>query len=155
MTCLTPFKRCRMVVMKTQQHFVVQLQEACIDTSLNVEADTASWARSVLPESAVEIVEGVMSQFQDRYRSSSASFENGTVSGTHTVASAQQQPWWPAYLMCLLNPEWAVPCFSPRTSLRVKEFLREISSCNFWTFRVYVTRLPSPATAPVDIAFIE
>jgi hypothetical protein len=43
------------------------LQEACLDTFRNVEADTASWARSVLPESAVKTVEGVLSQFQARY----------------------------------------------------------------------------------------
>jgi hypothetical protein len=54
--------------------------------------------------------------------------------------------------MCLLNPEWAVPGFSPRTSLRVKEFLRK---CKCWTFHVYVTGLPSLATAPVDIVFIK
>jgi hypothetical protein len=130
------------------------LHESGIDAFCTVEADTASRAQSELPKSADEIVEGVLSEFQERYRRCPAE-ENGTVSGMHTVSSAQQQPWWPAFLMCLLKKAWAVPGFSPRMSIRVKEFLSEISDSNFWTFHLYVAALPSPAAAPVDLAFIE
>lgn len=48
------------------------IRHACIDACCTVEADTASWAQSELPKSAEEILEGVLCQFQDRYRRRSA-----------------------------------------------------------------------------------
>ena len=40
------------------------------------------------------------------------------------VATAQLQPWFPAYVECLLDPSWQIPGFSPWWSARIKVFLR-------------------------------
>ena len=85
-----------------------------------------------LPQSAVDQTEAVLSGFRERYRRTPA------VSGTDTVASAQRQTWFPAYLACLLDPRWVIPAFSPWWSRRIKAFLREVRITNFWTFHVYV-----------------
>ncbi len=88
------------------------LRNALLDAVNIVAARTALMANGVLPQSAVDQTEAVLTRFQERYRRSPAA-ENGEVSGTDTVASAQRQTWFPAYLACLLDPRWVIPGFSP------------------------------------------
>jgi hypothetical protein len=118
-------------------HSEALVQTALMDAADAISSRTQLMATGALPQSAVEQTEAVLSMFRERYRLTPAG-EHGAVSGTDTVASAQRQIWFPAYLACLLDPRWAIPGFSRWWSRRIKAFLEELRTTNFWTFHVYV-----------------
>jgi hypothetical protein len=130
------------------------LRGACDSTCSAIEAGAVEMGQSKLPASELQIVESVFAAFKARYQAF-PNMEDGAVSGVHTVASAQKQSWWPAYLTCLLDPKWPIPGFSPEMSDTVKVFLESIAESNFWTFHVFEAAVPSPAQDPVRDECIE
>ena len=74
----------------------------------------------------------------------------------HTITSAQGQPWFAAYIACLLDPEWPIPGFSPEISAEIKQFLRSIEQDHFWTRHIFVpASAKSGGRVEVAAEFIE
>ncbi len=110
------------------------------DTLALAEAGVRALADLVLPQSAKQQVEKFFCQFRDR---GGKIAEDGAMTGCadfffwrvcccvlpyccsrlHELDSLQNQAWFPAYMECLLDPDWPIPGLSEWHSKRAKEFL--------------------------------
>ena len=80
-------------------------------------------------------MENWLAGFAGRY---TGGFENAADSCLNSIESVQALSVFPAYLKCLLDPDWPIPGLSKWGSRAAKKFLHSIASDHFWTQHVYV-----------------
>ena len=106
-----------------------------LDTFFAVEAEVQAVVRTALPISARAQVENWLAGFAGRY---TGGFENAADSCLNSIESVQALSVFPAYLKCLLDPDWPIPGLSKWGSRAAKKFLHSIARDHFWTQHVYV-----------------
>ncbi len=116
-----------------------------------VEKEAEALAGTVLTQSAQKQVDVFLTGFRNRRQSSNDNTEDGALTGCavlflcccvphcrsrlHSLAVAQSQTWFGAYVECLLDPSWPIPGFSPWWSARIKVFLNV--SLNYFYARAH------------------
>jgi hypothetical protein len=81
-----------------------------------IEDEAVDLAMLALPISATEQVEMFFASLQGQV--------DGVEAGLQNALEVQRLPWFPAYILCLLDPAWPIPGFSPWWSARIKAFLQ-------------------------------